>query len=80
MPSEDKYGTFKVLPQGGPEPIAIYVPMTLRAWLAGQALAGYMASLREAVGDHVARVGAEESYRIADAMLMARKDNSDGRK
>lgn len=54
--------------------------MSLRDWFAGQALAGYMASLREAVGDHVARVGAEESYRIADAMLMARKDNSDGRK
>lgn len=48
--------------------------MSLRDWLAGQALAG-MSGTRARDGDHFPpSVLAESSYALADAMLAARKE------
>ena len=52
--------------------------MTLRDWLAGQALAGWLASYTDnemqhpAAGETSARLTAQLSYRMADAMLAER--------
>lgn len=46
--------------------------MTLRDWFAGQALAGMLATDTDA-SFYKAEVAAERSYRMADAMIAARK-------
>ncbi|WP_449043766.1 hypothetical protein [Paracoccus versutus] len=47
--------------------------MTLRDWFAGQALAGYFACSHTPHMNAVGREEAEYMYRMADAMLAARK-------
>lgn len=50
--------------------------MTLRDWFAGQVIAGLYSveGLTNDIGDDVVEADARFSYRVADAMMEARKD------
>jgi hypothetical protein len=55
-------------------PNGAFVPgMTLRDWFAGQALAGLLAGQYAATSHYNLSEVPDEAYRIADAMLLARK-------
>lgn len=67
---EDGGPAFPVTPAEGPN----FMGMTLRDWFAGQALAGRLAALNPGGLDRAAsEYMAEQSYRLADAMLEERE-------
>jgi len=55
-------------------------PVSLRDWFAGQVVSVLKApGFSVAYGDSECRTFARQAYKLADAMLAARKDDHDGR-